>query len=105
METRTSSGEMVTLTISGMHCASCVARVEKSLLRVAGVAEAAVNLATETARVRYDPAQVRPEELIGAVQAAGYAAAAAGPEAKPAAAEERQEGGELRLLALAASLT
>lgn len=58
------------LDIEGMTCASCVARVEKRLGRVAGV-EAAVNLATETARVRY-PADLDTTALVDAVRAAGY---------------------------------
>ncbi|MEV7875064.1 heavy metal translocating P-type ATPase [Microbacterium sp. NPDC089188] len=58
------------LDIDGMTCASCVARVEKRLGRVEGV-EAAVNLATETARVRY-PADLDTTALVDAVRAAGY---------------------------------
>ena len=42
------------LSVSGMTCASCVARVEKALARVPGVESASVNLATETATVRAD---------------------------------------------------
>ena len=41
--------ELVTLKIEGMTCASCVARVEKSLLKVPGVEAASINLATEKA--------------------------------------------------------
>ena len=44
-----------TLDIGGMTCASCVGRVEKALRRVTGVVTAEVNLATETATVRFDP--------------------------------------------------
>ncbi len=58
------------LDIDGMTCASCVARVEKRLGRVEGV-HAAVNLATETARVRY-PADLDTTALVDAVRAAGY---------------------------------
>jgi Cu+-exporting ATPase len=58
------------LDIEGMTCASCVARVEKKLRRVDGV-DAAVNLATETARVRY-PAALDTTALVDAVRAAGY---------------------------------
>ncbi|MFJ4037866.1 heavy metal translocating P-type ATPase [Microbacterium sp. NPDC090007] len=58
------------LDIEGMTCASCVARVEKKLRRVEGV-DAAVNLATETARVRY-PADLDTAALVDAVRAAGY---------------------------------
>ena len=44
----------LTLNIQGMHCASCVGRVEKTLRGVPGVREANVNLATEQGRVSFD---------------------------------------------------
>ncbi|MDQ6603322.1 MAG: copper ion binding protein, partial [Chloroflexota bacterium] len=62
------------LAVSGMTCASCVMRVEKKLKKVAGVSDAAVNLATEHAVVTYDPAQATPESLVQAVENAGYGA-------------------------------
>ena len=65
------------LAISGMTCASCAARIEKKLNRLDGVS-AVVNLATETAHVTF-PAAVRPEDLISAVERAGYTAALAVP--------------------------
>ena len=61
-----------TLDIGGMTCASCVGRVEKALNRVDGVAGAEVNLATEVATVRFDPAQVDLAQLTAAVTKAGY---------------------------------
>ena len=63
----------ITLEIEGMTCAACVSRVERKLNRLDGV-DASVNLATESARVRYDAERVRLEELLGAVEAAGYRA-------------------------------
>ncbi|NES30172.1 heavy metal translocating P-type ATPase [Micromonospora terminaliae] len=63
-----------TLDIGGMTCASCVRRVERALSRVEGVEAAQVNLATETARVVYDPARVAPPALTAAVERAGYTA-------------------------------
>ena len=62
------------LAIGGMHCASCVGRVEGALIGVPGVIEARVNLATERARVRVDPTKVDAPALALAVGAAGYAA-------------------------------
>jgi P-type Cu+ transporter len=62
------------LEITGMTCASCVRRIEKSLNKVDGVAGAQVNLATEVATVTYDPNTVGLDELIGAVTTAGYGA-------------------------------
>ena len=60
-----------TLAIAGMNCASCVAHVEKALLKVEGVQAASVNLATETATVTA-PAAVPLSALIAAVDKAGY---------------------------------
>ena len=60
------------LRIAGMNCASCVAHVEKALLKVEGVQAASVNLATETATVAA-PATVPLSALIAAVEKAGYA--------------------------------
>ena len=51
-----------------MTCASCVARVEKKLNRLEGV-EASVNLATASARVRFDPALVDETTLVETVEA------------------------------------
>ncbi|WP_197377702.1 heavy metal translocating P-type ATPase [Mycolicibacterium baixiangningiae] len=62
----------VVLTVGGMTCASCAARVEKKLNRIDGVT-AAVNYATEQATVTY-PDTVRPEDLVAAVEATGYTA-------------------------------
>ena len=60
--------------IAGMTCASCAGRVERSLAAVDGVAEATVNLATETAEVATD-APVSMQALAAAVEKAGYALA------------------------------
>jgi Cu+-exporting ATPase len=64
----------VTLAIEGMTCASCVRRVERALSRTPGVSEANVNLATERASVTYAPDATRIEDLIAAVEKAGYGA-------------------------------
>ena len=57
-----------------MTCASCVNRIERYLRKADGVIEATVNLATETASVRYDSARITPAGLGKAVDAAGYEA-------------------------------
>ncbi len=63
--------ESIELSISGMTCAACAARIEKVLNRVEGV-EATVNFATEKAHVRYTPGVVSVDTLINAVRKAGY---------------------------------
>ncbi len=62
----------VTLTLVGMHCASCSALIEKVLMKMPGVASASVNLATETGTVEFDPEVVGVDDLITAVRGAGY---------------------------------
>ena len=75
----------IRLQVSGMTCASCVARVEKALLKVPGVAHASVNLATEKASVQALPS-VAAATLEAAIQMAGYSAQAVDEE-QPAANE------------------
>jgi Cu+-exporting ATPase len=60
------------LPIGGMHCAGCVARVEKVLQDLPGVQAAQVNLATETATLHYEPTTLTLDQVVKAVQASGY---------------------------------
>jgi Cu+-exporting ATPase len=74
----------VAFDIEGMSCASCVARVERSIRAVPGVGEVSVNLATERASVRPTPgAALDADAVEAAVRAAGYGAT---PVRTPAAA-------------------
>jgi len=67
--------QLVTLNIRGMTCASCVARLEKSLSKVAGVDAASVNLATEKAQIRVNQEpQIITDLLIAAVEKTGFEA-------------------------------
>jgi len=69
--------EHVDLTIDGMTCASCAARIEKRLNKLDGVT-ASVNFATERATVDF-PATVAPDDLVAAVESAGYSASLPAP--------------------------
>jgi Cu+-exporting ATPase len=62
----------IALPIVGMTCASCVNRIERFLGKTPGVEAASVNLATETATIRYLPDVAEPDDLVGAIEAAGY---------------------------------
>jgi len=64
--------ETLTLPVEGMTCASCVARVEKSLKKVDGVEIANVNLATEAVALSFDPTRTSLDVLAKAVESAGY---------------------------------
>src|SRR5213592_4366058 len=63
----------VELSIGGMTCAACAARIERKLNKLDGV-QASVNFATERAAVAYDPASVDVERLIRTVEQTGYVA-------------------------------
>ncbi|GAA3104986.1 heavy metal translocating P-type ATPase [Streptomyces echinatus] len=84
---KTSGAERVELLIGGMTCASCAARVEKKLNRMAGVS-ATVNFATEKAQVTITDG-VRVADLIATVEKTGYTAGEpAPPEPGPEAGTE-----------------
>ena len=78
----TATAPTLDIGVGGMTCASCVARVEKALKKVPGVTQASVNLATESARVTYQPSDQIEARLRRAVRDAGYEPRASG-EAEP----------------------
>src|SRR5918992_1090486 len=84
----------VQLALEGMTCAGCATRIEKKLNTLDGV-DAAVNLATEEAAVRYDTGRVAIDDLIAAVESAGYRARVG---AQPSDAEERTGALRARLI-------
>ncbi|TCB99608.1 copper-translocating P-type ATPase [Micromonospora zingiberis] len=84
----------IELSIGGMTCASCAARIEKKLNRLDGV-QASVNYATEKATVSYD-APVTPDDLIATVEKTGYRATLPAPANTPATSDEPAD--ELRSL-------
>ncbi|PZP05847.1 MAG: heavy metal translocating P-type ATPase, partial [Sphingomonas hengshuiensis] len=89
------------LAIEGMTCASCVARVERALASVPGVAAARVNLATERATVE---GSIDAALLVNAVEDAGYDArvvAAGSPDASAVARKEAETAGLNRDLTVA----
>ncbi len=65
--------QQIDLNVKGMSCAACVNRIEKALLKN-GSDEAQVNLATEKARVKFDPTKLTPEKIIQIIHDAGYEA-------------------------------
>jgi Cu2+-exporting ATPase len=64
--------ETINLPVLGMSCAGCAASVESSLVHLQGVDEAAVNYASQSLKVTYQPALIAPAALQHAVQQAGY---------------------------------
>jgi P-type Cu+ transporter len=88
------------LGIEGMHCASCVARVERELRTVPGVVDASVNLGSEEARVTFSAGAVPVAQLEQAVERAGYHAheKAAQPAEDDFARQDRDRAREYRAL-------
>jgi P-type Cu+ transporter len=66
------ASEEIILSVGGMHCAACVARVERALTAAPGVELATVNLATRQARIRYNSGLTSPDALTQVVTDAGY---------------------------------
>ena len=66
--------DTVSFPVEGMTCAACVNRITRFLDHVDGVEAASVNLATETATIRFDPGRADIAGLGAAVEAAGYEA-------------------------------
>jgi Cu+-exporting ATPase len=64
--------ERVDMPITGMTCAACANRIERTLSKQPGVNEASVNFATERATVSFDPAVTSTEALVESVRDAGY---------------------------------
>ncbi len=62
----------IILPITGMTCANCVATIERSLKKMGGIENAAVNLSSERATVIFDPSRLKLGEIISRVQKAGY---------------------------------
>jgi Cu+-exporting ATPase len=64
----------VELPITGMSCASCVAKIEKGLSKMSGIVDAKVNFATEKATIAFDPSRVHVGNFVATVKDLGYEA-------------------------------
>ena len=85
---RPAETQALELTVEGMSCASCAARLEGTLRSRSGVAEARVNLAANRARLVFDPEAVTLEELVAAAEKIGYGIAPASVDGAGAEAVE-----------------
>ncbi len=78
-----SPSERCDIPVSGMTCAGCSGKVQRTLETVPGVSGANVNLMTGTATVSYDPAATSPAQLVDAIRSTGYGAELPRPEESP----------------------
>ncbi len=72
--TATVRHEKIVIPVTGMTCAACQSRVQRTLGKTAGVRDATVNLMMANATIAYDPSQVSPQALVHVVRDAGYGA-------------------------------
>ncbi|HET6837231.1 MAG TPA: heavy metal translocating P-type ATPase [Gemmatimonadales bacterium] len=70
----TATTETRTIPVTGMHCAACSGRVQRTLENTPGVSSANVNLMTGSATIDYEPLTVTPEQLVEAIRQTGYGA-------------------------------
>ncbi len=68
------SSEKIVIPVSGMTCAACQGRVQRTLSKTPGVVDASVNLMMGNATVAYDPGAVNPADLVETIRATGYGA-------------------------------
>ena len=69
-----SSPDKVVIPVTGMTCAACQGRVQRTLSRTPGVVDASVNLMMGNATVSFDAAAVTPDALVATIQKTGYGA-------------------------------
>ena len=97
----TTATERATIPVTGMTCAACSARIQRTLERAPGVASANVNLMTNSATVEFDPAVASLDGLVATIRDTGYGAELPRPAAAPGdeeTAEERRLGAERAVL-------
>ena len=90
----TTTTERATIPVTGMTCAACSARIQRTLERAPGVASANVNLMTNSATVEFDPAVSSLDALVATIKDTGYGAELPRPES---AVGEAETADELRL--------
>ncbi|HVT98121.1 MAG TPA: heavy metal translocating P-type ATPase [Acidobacteriaceae bacterium] len=90
----------ITLPVIGMSCAACQSHVERALRSTSGVTDATVNLLTNSARVSFNPAIAKPEDLIASVRESGYDATLPVDPNSAAPAETAAAEGPLRAKAI-----
>ena len=74
------AASIIRIPVTGMTCAACQSRVQRTLQQKPGVSDAAVNLMMNSATVTYDPATISPSQLVEVIRDTGYGAELASPD-------------------------
>lgn len=102
--------QTIRIPVSGMTCAACQARVQRTLQKQPGVADASVNLMMHDATIRFDPATTTPEQLVSIIRDTGYGAELSAPDLSPIAEQDARDASataefrDLRVKAIASAL-
>lgn len=96
--------EKLSLKIEGMHCASCVASIERGLSDLAGVDSSQVNLLMNSATVSFDPTRLSETDIIRKIHELGFKASIATPDILTANADETLDARKQFLIALLISI-
>jgi Cu+-exporting ATPase len=105
---RPEAGDKVTIPVTGMTCAACSGRVQRTLEKQPGVTDAAVNLMLGNATVRFDPGATTPGALVEAIRSTGYGAELASPDRSAFEEQDEQDRAqeeEFRALRLKAGVS
>ncbi len=87
--TDTATEERIVIPVTGMTCAACQARVQRTLTRTPGVSDATVNLMLNNATISFDPHEISAQKLVDAIRDTGYGAEL--PATTRGAFEEQEE--------------
>ena len=90
----TTTFDTIRIPVSGMTCAACQARVQRTLQKQPGVDDAVVNLMMENATVTYDPDAITPDRLVAAIRETGYGAELASADQTAFEEQEKQEASQ-----------
>ncbi len=86
-----STHETIRIPVSGMTCAACQSRVQRTLQKQPGVSDATVNLMMKSATITYDPSAIAPDRLVDAIRETGYGAELASPDQTAFEEQEARE--------------
>ncbi len=78
--TVTNDSEKIVIPVTGMTCAACQGRVQRTLSKTPGVVDASVNLMMGSATVSYDPSATSADALVETIRGTGYGAELPAPD-------------------------
>ncbi len=89
--TATPTEEHIVIPVTGMTCAACSGRVQRTLSKTPGVSDANVNLMMGNATIAFDPQSISPEALVARIRDTGYGAELPSPDSDAFAEQEARD--------------